>query len=66
MIVCHCNVIACSDIRKAVQGLHDGQPATLVTPGQVFRCCGHRPQCGGCMGNVTSIISDELNRTASR
>ena len=63
MIVCHCNVIACSDIREAVRGLRAGQPEALVTPGQVFRCCGRRPQCGGCMNNVTSIISDEVSRT---
>lgn len=65
MIVCHCNVIACSDIRKAVRGVASEQPGSLVTPGRVFKCCGSRPQCGGCMGNVVSIISEELDRLST-
>ena len=60
MIVCHCNVIACSDIRKAVKGLLDSEPQGIVTPGRVFKCCGRRPQCGGCMENVSAIIASEL------
>ncbi|WP_409755662.1 bacterioferritin-associated ferredoxin [Aestuariivirga sp.] len=61
MIVCHCNVIACSEIRKAVREL-GGEAGGLVTPGQIFKCCGRRPQCGGCMSHVSSLIVSELDR----
>jgi bacterioferritin-associated ferredoxin len=65
VIVCHCNVLACADIRRSVKELLHGQSAAMVTPGQVFRCCGARPQCGGCMGSVSSLIASELSRIAT-
>jgi bacterioferritin-associated ferredoxin len=60
MIVCHCNVIACSAIREAVKGIRAEESEGVVTPGRVFRCCGQRPQCGGCMNMVSAIIADEV------
>jgi bacterioferritin-associated ferredoxin len=65
VIVCHCNVIACSDIRSAVKEILESEPQGIVTPGRVFKCCGQRPQCGGCMGNVSAIIAGEVDRLAS-
>ncbi len=58
MIVCHCNVIACTDIRRSVAELSEGKQLAMVTPSMVFKCCGARPQCGGCMTTVTRLISE--------
>ena len=65
VIVCHCNVLACADIRRSVRDVLGSQSAGGVTPGRVFRCCGARPQCGGCMGSVTSLMATELSRIAT-
>jgi hypothetical protein len=60
MIICQCNVIACSEIRQAVGHIRSADPFAVVTPSGVFRCCGKRPRCGGCMPLVTGIIQQEL------
>lgn len=65
MIVCHCNVIACADIREAVKGIRAAEPEGVVTPGRIFRCCGQRPQCGGCMNLVSAIITEEVESGAA-
>ena len=62
MIVCHCNVIACTDIRLSVQRLSVEIEAASITAGQVFRCCGARPQCGGCVPSVKRMIAAELDK----
>ncbi len=62
MIVCHCNVIACTDIRLSVQRLAAQPEGSVITPGRVFHCCGALPRCGGCMTGVKRVISRELDR----
>lgn len=56
MIICQCNVISCTQLKSATERLSACDPHCIVTPGAVFRACGVRPQCGGCMLNVTEII----------
>jgi bacterioferritin-associated ferredoxin len=65
MIVCHCNVIACTEIRASVRMILGDDQVAVVTPGQVFKCCGARPQCGGCMINVSDVIAEELTRIST-
>jgi bacterioferritin-associated ferredoxin len=60
MVICQCNVIGCGEIRAAVGEIKAAEPYALVTPAGVFRCCGKRPICGGCMPLVTAIIQDAL------
>src|SRR5688572_14257185 len=52
MIVCQCNVITARHIKEAVGRLMELDVFCVVTPGEVFRCCGQRPQCGGCMAHL--------------
>jgi bacterioferritin-associated ferredoxin len=52
MIVCQCNVITSRNIKEAVGRLMELDELEVVTPGAVFRCCGQRPQCGGCMPHL--------------
>lgn len=66
MIVCHCNVIACTDIRSSVQQLSTEHAAENITQGRVFHCCGARQQCGGCMAGVQRMIVSELDRMTCR
>ncbi|MFC4668826.1 bacterioferritin-associated ferredoxin [Seohaeicola nanhaiensis] len=49
MIVCHCNTISDHEIRAAVDWMRAADPATLITPGKVYRALGKRPDCGGCL-----------------
>src|SRR5262245_55285679 len=60
MIVCHCNVIRSEEIRAAVRDVLDRDRLAVVTPGVVFRCCGARPQCGGCMPNFARHVDEFL------
>src|SRR5262245_12260507 len=64
MIVCQCNVLCCSDIRNAAEAILRDDPYAVVTPGTVFRCCGVRPQCGGCMPSVAGQIVAVVDSTA--
>lgn len=59
MIVCHCNVISSDDIRDKISAIRDGESQTLATPGAIFKACGKRPKCGGCMP-VFAMIIEEL------
>lgn len=52
MIVCQCNVITSQQIREAVGQLMELDEFRVVTPGEVFRSCGQRPQCGACMPHL--------------
>ena len=56
MIICQCNVISCTQLKSATERLSARDPHCIITPGAVFRACGARPQCGGCMLNVTEVI----------
>ncbi|MCX7670626.1 MAG: (2Fe-2S)-binding protein [Anaerolineae bacterium] len=49
MIVCHCMGISDRDIRAAVDWMRAADPATIVTPGKVYRALGKRADCGGCL-----------------
>jgi bacterioferritin-associated ferredoxin len=49
MIVCHCMTISDHDIRAAVAWMRAADPATLITPGKVYRALGKRADCGGCL-----------------
>ena len=49
MIVCHCQSITDHDIRAAVDWMRAADPATLITPGKVYRALGKRADCGGCL-----------------
>ena len=60
MIVCHCNVITCQDIRDAVGDMRGGDPYCIVTPGRVFKAHGCKANCGGCMPLFTSIIEEAV------
>ena len=49
MIVCHCTQISDHDIRAAVDWMRASAPATIITPGKIYRALGKRADCGGCM-----------------
>ena len=49
MIVCHCQSITDHEIRAAVDWMRAADPATLITPGKVYRALGKRADCGGCL-----------------
>lgn len=59
MIVCHCQSITDQDIRAAVDWMRAADPATLITPGKVYRALGKRADCGGCM----PLFLDTLRQT---
>lgn len=60
MMICHCNAIACGEIREAVRHLRGRDGHGVVTPGRVFSCCGKRPNCGGCMPLVSALIAETV------
>lgn len=60
MIVCHCNVIKCQDIRNAVGDLRGNDPYCIVTPGRVFKAHGCKANCGGCMPLFASVIEQAV------
>lgn len=66
MIICHCNVISCGDLRKAVDELRGEDAHAMVTPAGVFRCCGKRPRCGSCMPLVSGLIREEIAAAPAR
>jgi bacterioferritin-associated ferredoxin len=56
MIVCSCNVLSDSDIRKACL---TGENAPR-TAGQVYGCLGCSPQCGRCVRTIKRIMDQAL------
>ena len=58
MIVCHCNVLRCCDVREAAEAVAGQDRLGVVTPGGVFLHHGKRPSCGCCMSSITQIIED--------
>lgn len=70
MIVCHCNVISSQDIDRSVSRLREGDPQALLTPGEIFRSCGKRPNCGGCMpvfaAKIAEIVADAPSETREK
>lgn len=49
MIVCHCMGVSDRDIRAAVEWMRAADPATIITPGKIYRALGKRADCGGCL-----------------
>ncbi|SIO51463.1 BFD-like [2Fe-2S] binding domain-containing protein [Rhodovulum sp. ES.010] len=51
MIVCSCRNITDQEIHAAIDWMRASDPATLITPGKVFRALGKSADCGCCMPN---------------
>lgn len=49
MIVCQCQGISDTDIHAAIDWMRASDPATLITPGKVYRALGKSADCGGCV-----------------
>ncbi|MEO0391724.1 MAG: hypothetical protein AAF213_00600 [Pseudomonadota bacterium] len=64
MIVCHCNVIKCQDIRSAAQDVA-GADGDRVTAGRVFKALGEAPNCARCVPLMTSVIHDAITTGAA-
>ena len=56
MIICSCNVLSDGDVRAC---LNPG-PDCPLTPAQVYRCLGCRPECGHCARTIRAIMDDAL------
>ena len=52
MYVCICNALKDKELAAAAS-----EEARCVA--DVFRKCGHRPQCGKCLPDVAQIIEDQ-------
>ena len=52
MVVCICNAIRESDVRRCARG-------GCLTPCQAFRDLGHTPKCGQCAAVARTIINEE-------
>ena len=62
MIVCHCNVLATSEVEDLVLRLSASDPHRIITPGTVFQGCGRRPSCGACMPLVVAAVEAARER----
>lgn len=49
MIVCQCMRITDREIHAAIGWMRAADPATIITPGKIYRALGKRADCGGCM-----------------
>ena len=58
MIVCQCNVLRDDALGEAIADLGTRREPAVITPGQVFKCCGAKFQCSGCMPLITSVIAN--------
>jgi bacterioferritin-associated ferredoxin len=58
MIVCQCNVLSDDALAEAVADMRQSAEPVVITPGQVFKCCGAKFQCSGCMPLITSVIAE--------
>ena len=61
MILCHCSILTCRDVREAVDVIRGPDGLGVVTPGAVFRQCGKRPCCGCCMPQIVAEIHDHFS-----
>lgn len=61
MIVCHCQTIADSEINAAIDWMRAADPATIITPGKIYRALGKSPRCGGCMPLFLSVMQGNAN-----
>ena len=55
MIVCVCNRLTESDVRKAAR-------AGAATPEKAYSCLGCEPQCGCCLDYAQDIIDEERGK----
>ena len=55
MIVCVCNCLTESDVRKAAR-------AGAQTPEKAYACLGCEPQCGCCLDYAQDIIDEERGK----
>jgi bacterioferritin-associated ferredoxin len=55
VIVCVCNRLTESEVRKATR-------AGAATPEKAYACLGCEPQCGCCLDYAQEIIDDEHGR----
>jgi bacterioferritin-associated ferredoxin len=60
VIVCSCNVLSDGDVRAC---LNPG-PDCPLTPAQVYRCLGCRPECGHCARTIRAIMHQALANDA--
>ena len=51
MYICICNALKDKELAAAVS-------ADVRSVSDVFRRCGHRPQCGKCLPDVARMIED--------
>ncbi|WP_085935633.1 (2Fe-2S)-binding protein [Enhydrobacter aerosaccus] len=58
MYICICRAIRDRDIETAVR-------AGARRPVDVFRACGHQPQCGGCAADMRQKIEQVLTEEAA-
>jgi bacterioferritin-associated ferredoxin len=61
MIVCHCTGITDAEIHSAIDWMRAADPATLITPGKVYRALGKRADCGGCLPLFLATMQDNAN-----
>lgn len=61
MIVCHCTGITDREIRAAVEWMRAADPATIITPGKVYRALGRKAECGSCL----PVFIDTMSRCDS-
>jgi len=58
MILCSCNRLTCKQVKDATQEAICTDAAEHVSPGRVFKMCGHRVCCGACSALVHSTIAE--------
>lgn len=61
MIICHCMSITDKDIVAAVDWMRAADPATIITPGKVYRALGKKADCGGCLPQFIDTLGKADN-----
>lgn len=61
MIVCSCARISDRDIREAIGWMRAADPATVITPGRIYRALGKAPDCGGCVRLFVEQMRKDAN-----
>jgi bacterioferritin-associated ferredoxin len=61
MIICSCQRITDRDIHAAVDWMRSADPASMITPGRIYRALGKSPDCGGCMKLFVSTLRNNRN-----
>ena len=61
MIVCHCMEISDHDIHAAIDWMRASDPATIISPGKVYRALGKAADCGGCMSLFLGTMRQNEN-----